>query len=185
MSQIHANQGTGLTVSRNLLIGILFLAALIPACGTQTNAHLSQLVKVGGEVSTEDSVQLTEIELCHRQNSLNEPGPGGFMSFLPPDALICRGKPDLIRLFDGMGVIFGTMSVVCSFPGVMQVGLPVSAVGSATMSILAFGLKGIECDEVSPSLSQAQEQQVGLKVCELMGKRYYRGFGPTDHSRCL
>ncbi|NBQ52027.1 MAG: hypothetical protein EBU49_00380 [Proteobacteria bacterium] len=184
MSQNHRKNRNGSDASRKRFAAF-FAIVLMTACGFQPGAHLKQATEVQVEALAEVPVELIDIELCHRQNPLNEAGPGGFMPFLPPDALLCRGRPDLIRLFDGMGVLFGTMSVVCSFPGVMQVGLPVSAVGSATMSILAFGLKGVECDEPNPSLSQVQEQQVGLKVCELMGKKYYRGFGPTDHSHCL
>ncbi len=179
MYKNHSINGNGMNAFRKPLVA-MFAVGLMSACGSRPTAHLDHKLEVGVEVP----VELIDLEICHHQNSLNEPGPGGLMSFLPPDALICRGKPDLIRLFDGMGVLFGTMSVVCSFPGVMQVGLPVSAVGSATMSILAFGLKGVQCEEMSPSLSQAQEQQVGFKVCELMGKKYHHGFGPTDHSRC-
>jgi|GEM_PF-2053767 len=183
MFQSNSNDGNGINAFCKGLAA-MFAFGLISACGSQPGAHLKQETELRDEALAEVPVELIDIELCQRQNSLNESGYGGFMSFLPPDALLCRGKPDLIRLFEGAGVVFGTISVVCSFPGVMQVGLPVSAVGSATMSILAFGLKGIACDEVSPSLSQVQEQQVGLKVCELMGKKYYRGFGPTDRSRC-
>ena len=162
-----------------LTFALIFLVA---ACGQEPQATLRRAHQnqVGNEVP-----EIFELELCRKQGPLSESGAGGFLSFLPPDALLCRAKPDLAKVFEGVGLVFGTMTVVCTFPGPVQAALPVFAVGAATTSILAFGLKGISCDDPLPRLTAEQEDSIERKVCDLMGKRYHKGLGPVDQARCL
>ena len=146
-------------------------------CGQQPTAELNG--------NLQSSIELVDLELCRKQDTTNEVEAVGFLSFLPPDSFLCRGKPDLLRVFEGVGVAFGAMTVVCSFPGIMQIGMPVSAIGSAASSIIAFGLKGVNCEDPSPTLTPMQEQIIESRICDLMGKRYLKGLGPSDHSRCI
>lgn len=146
-------------------------------CGQQSIAELNG--------NPQSPIELVDVELCRKQDTKNEGEGIGFLSFLPPDSLLCRGKPDLLRVFEGVGVAFGAMTVVCSFPGMMQIGMPVSAIGSAASSIIAFGLKGINCEDSVPTLTPMQEQFIEGRICDLMGKRYLKGLGPSDHSRCI
>jgi len=155
-----------------------------PAPGSaQPDSELSAAVPAAsGNASYE--IELVDVELCHKQNALAESNIEGFTSFLPPDSLICRARPDLLRAFDGFSVLFGTLSVACSFPGPAQVALPVFSVSGAAVSLLSFGLKGISCEEPEPKLTSAQIEVVEAKVCQMIGKTYRKGLGPVERSRC-
>ncbi len=165
---------------------IQFLAlAITVAALTSCGAPASRTPEPDARLSASTvEIELADVELCHKQNALAEGAIDGFTSFLPPDSLICRARPDLLRAFDGFSVLFGTLSVACTFPGPAQAALPVFSVGGAAVSLLSFGLKGISCEEPEPKLTGAQIEVVEAKVCQMMGKTYRKGLGPVERSRC-
>lgn len=172
------------------ILATLLLLGSLTSCGVTQPDQASDQARTNAQLSAAAPVviadlEIIDIELCHKQNALAEGSINGFTSFLPPDSLICRARPDLLRAFEGFGVLFGTLSVACTFPGPAQAALPIFSVGGAAMSLVSFGLKGIQCDDPEPRLTAAQLEVVEARVCQMMGKTYQKGLGPVERSRCL
>jgi hypothetical protein len=170
--------------------------------GEAGNLSFGQRSPEGGTPIREAKIdELLDLELCEIRGdgdtenilSFNWPSRNRLhflgVAPIPPDAPICKKKPDLILLFEGASVAFGAMTVVCSVPGPAQVGLPIFSFGGALSALLAFGVKQLPCDPVkrdaSEVLTPVQMEAVERKVCEVMGKAYKKGKGPVERSRCL
>lgn len=123
---------------------------------------------------------LLDVQIC-------QPSDGRRTSSLDLAALDwqCRDKSHLLRLFKGYQVVLGTMTAVCAFPGPAQAALPLFAGSEAAMSVVYFYIAGLPCEENDPDFSPDQIEQIERRICVMMGKKYYRGLGPTDRSRCL